>query len=601
MQNDALPWKEKYFELLDKQEELELLFNAQIDLLKRGLVRSSLAAEGNDEQLDANLQELRKLLRKSASNTELEIQINSLEKAVIKSEEKSNNRKAAITEALASFSEQLQQLQPPKEVQRALKSFEKNLTKKIAQPYSLYPLLCELKALQQQTLQATINVGAPTQATAQGLLARLFKINESAASASNTQSTPPEPDFTADNQAVLTSDERNPLVEQVSTDTQPLADAVVNTQSNDHYALPQLIEPTYSSVAKHIHDTLIALLNDLPIIRSHEQQILALRARINNGLNWYELAPLLDELSIIILAIANGGQNELEQYLLQLNNRLISFHENLQATSQGYQASAADAQALDNDLRQHVSNIQSDVQTSKDLNDLKKLVEIRLDGFIESLQTYQEKRMQSESDILVRFQALAEHSQQMEHEAQQLTDKLEEQRQKALLDPLTGMANRAALNERSELEYARIQRNNSSLLLTIIDIDYFKRINDSYGHLAGDKVLKIIAQELSKRLRKTDFIARFGGEEFVILLPETPLMHGKQLLETLRLAIEACPFHFRGEPVTITFSAGIGQVSPKESLEEAFERIDQSLYAAKKAGRNTVIVAAASKLEQPES
>ncbi len=117
------------------------------------------------------------------------------------------------------------------------------------------------------------------------------------------------------------------------------------------------------------------------------------------------------------------------------------------------------------------------------------------------------------------------------------------------------------------------------------------RINDSYGHLAGDKVLKIIAQELSKRLRKTDFIARFGGEEFVILLPETPLAQGKQLIEKLRLAIEACPFHFRGEPVTITFSAGIGQISPKESLDEAFERIDQSLYAAKKAGRNTVTVA----------
>lgn len=153
-------------------------------------------------------------------------------------------------------------------------------------------------------------------------------------------------------------------------------------------------------------------------------------------------------------------------------------------------------------MRKHVSNIHTDVQTSNDLNDLKKVVETRLDSFIDSLQTYQEKRSLSESDMLARFQALAEHSQQMEHETQQLSSKLEEQRKKALLDPLTGMANRAALNERSELEYARIQRNQSSLLLTIIDIDHFKRINDSYGHLAGDKVLKIIAQELSKRLRK---------------------------------------------------------------------------------------------------
>lgn len=74
-------------------------------------------------------------------------------------------------------------------------------------------------------------------------------------------------------------------------------------------------------------------------------------------------------------------------------------------------------------------------------------------------------------------------------------------------------------------------------------------------------------------------------------MPETPLGQGKQLIEKLRTAIEACPFHFRGEPVTITFSAGIGQISPEESLDEAFERIDRSLYAAKKAGRNTVMAA----------
>lgn len=595
MPNDALPWKNKYLELLDKQEKLELLFNAQTDLLKRGLIRSSLAAEGNDEQLDLNLRELRRLLRKSSSNSELETQINRLEKAVIQSEDKINQRKAAISAALASFSKQLQQLQPPKDVRRALKSFEKGLQKKLAEPYSLYPLLCELKELQQQTLQAVIQPDVLNPHAAPGLLARLFKINEQVASASASQAeniqhshatvVDPEaaPDLAAD--ACPSKD--------LAPNSPSLSDTGLNTQDNDAYALPQQIEPSYSSVAEHIHDTLIGLLDDLPITSSNELQIFALRARIDNGLNWYELASLLDELAIIILEIAHGGKNELEQYLLQLNSRLISFHENLKATSVGYQESAADAQALDDDLRKHVSNIHTDVQTSNDLNDLKKVVETRLDSFIDSLQTYQEKRSLSESDMLARLQALAEHSQQMEHETQQLSSKLEEQRKKALLDPLTGMANRAALNERSELEYARIQRNQSSLLLTIIDIDHFKRINDSYGHLAGDKVLKIIAQELSKRLRKTDFIARFGGEEFVILLPETALDQGKQLIEKLRLAIEACPFHFRGEPVTITFSAGIGQISPEESLDEAFERIDRSLYAAKKAGRNTVITAEA--------
>ena len=113
-------------------------------------------------------------------------------------------------------------------------------------------------------------------------------------------------------------------------------------------------------------------------------------------------------------------------------------------------------------------------------------------------------------------------------------------------------------------------------------------INDGYGHLAGDKVLKLIASELSKRLRKTDFMARFGGEEFVLLIPATPLAGGQQLLETLREAIEACPFHFKGEPVTITLSGGITAFSSGDQVDQAFKRADQALYRAKGSGRNRI-------------
>src|SRR5690606_4549173 len=103
-------------------------------------------------------------------------------------------------------------------------------------------------------------------------------------------------------------------------------------------------------------------------------------------------------------------------------------------------------------------------------------------------------------------------------------------------------------------------------------VDLFKRINDGYGHLAGDKVLKMIAAELNKRLRATDFIARFGGEEFVLLLPATAREGGVQLLETLREGIQACPFHFRGERVSITLSAGLAAFAEGDTAESVFER-----------------------------
>jgi diguanylate cyclase len=101
-------------------------------------------------------------------------------------------------------------------------------------------------------------------------------------------------------------------------------------------------------------------------------------------------------------------------------------------------------------------------------------------------------------------------------------------------------------------------------------------------------VLKIIGSELQKRLRKTDFIARFGGEEFVVLLPNTPYEAGRQLMETLRESIGSCPFHFKGERVAITLSAGLTAFVTGDTAECAFERADRALYRAKDSGRNRV-------------
>jgi diguanylate cyclase (GGDEF) domain len=122
----------------------------------------------------------------------------------------------------------------------------------------------------------------------------------------------------------------------------------------------------------------------------------------------------------------------------------------------------------------------------------------------------------------------------------------------------------------------------------MLDLDHFKRINDGYGHLAGDKVLKIIATQLRKHLRPIDFIARFGGEEFVLLMPDTPLSAGLHLIEKLRAAIQACPFHFKGEPVTITTSIGVSAFRPGDRSDHVLKRADEALYRAKRRGRNCV-------------
>ena len=354
------------------------------------------------------------------------------------------------------------------------------------------------------------------------------------------------------------------------------------------YALPESPEPSYSSVAEHIESTLLGLLDDLTLPERHKAHAEAMRNRLEHGLNWYELLPILDDLAVLMLAINDSGQRDFECYLKQLNERLESFQSNLQAASAGHAEGRTAANELHSQLREHVDSLQSSVQDAADLDSLKHVLESRLDGLLSTMDQHQRQRTIREQEVAGRLQSLAERVAYMEKEAQGYRDHLEEQRQKALVDPLTGLPNRAAWSERLEHEMAQWQQHGNTLLIAMLDLDHFKRINDNYGHLAGDKVLKIIAGELRKRLRPGDFIARFGGEEFVLLVPDTQISAGFKLMETLRTAIEACPFHFKGERVTITVSVGLSAFKAGERSDNALKRADEALYRAKNAGRNCV-------------
>lgn len=374
---------------------------------------------------------------------------------------------------------------------------------------------------------------------------------------------------------------------------EPIAQALaaIDPEQSEHdilFALPDSPEPSYSSVARHIEETLIGLLDDLTLPERHRPQAEAMRDRLQHGLNWYELIPILDDLATLMLAITDSGQHEFEAYLQQLNERLEAFQSNLQAASDGHADNRSAARAMDTQIREQVDGLQTSVQEAADLDDLKQVLENHLEGLLGTMDQHQKQRDAREQEVAARLKGLSERVAHMEQEAQGFREHLEEQRQKALIDPLTGLPNRAAWSERLEHEIRQWQQHGNTLSLAMLDLDHFKRINDSYGHLAGDKVLKIIATVLRKRLRGSDFIARFGGEEFVLLLPATPPAAGAKLLETLRAAIEACPFHFKGERVTITISMGLASFRVGEHSDMVLKRADQALYRAKNAGRNRV-------------
>ena len=157
-------------------------------------------------------------------------------------------------------------------------------------------------------------------------------------------------------------------------------------------------------------------------------------------------------------------------------------------------------------------------------------------------------------------------------------------------DKLTGLANRMHLDDQLEIEFKRASRHKHELVLLVIDLDHFKQVNDTYGHLGGDAVLREIARHLSDGLRQTDFIGRYGGEEFVVILPETSLKNALPIAEKLRKLIEAEPVIFERDELNITASIGVADFRHQShhKFEDVFVLSDIALYYSKENGRNCV-------------
>ena len=158
----------------------------------------------------------------------------------------------------------------------------------------------------------------------------------------------------------------------------------------------------------------------------------------------------------------------------------------------------------------------------------------------------------------------------------------------ALRDPLTEICNRAAFNEAIDKEYSSYRRHQSDFSLMIIDIDHFKAVNDTYGHIAGDKVLKLVAKLIRTSIRRSDEVFRYGGEEFVVILSNTKQGGAKFIAERVRREIEKLTVKL-SQDIKVTASIGIASSELMQDVTETLEFADKALYQAKDQGRNQVV------------
>jgi diguanylate cyclase (GGDEF)-like protein len=160
--------------------------------------------------------------------------------------------------------------------------------------------------------------------------------------------------------------------------------------------------------------------------------------------------------------------------------------------------------------------------------------------------------------------------------------------QLAITDSLTGIFNRRHFFELASHEFERSRRFSRPLAMVMCDIDHFKLVNDTYGHLVGDRVLQMVAERFRRFLREVDLLGRYGGEEFVALLTEIDCERGREVGERLRAAIETPAFRVEDQDIYVSISVGVADITDCPNLEFLLDRADQALYRAKQMGRNRV-------------
>jgi diguanylate cyclase (GGDEF)-like protein len=188
----------------------------------------------------------------------------------------------------------------------------------------------------------------------------------------------------------------------------------------------------------------------------------------------------------------------------------------------------------------------------------------------------------------------------LEHSNEQLQENETKILQLMMTDWLTGVANRRHLDERLQCELDRVRRYGNTLSVIMTDLDRFKRVNDAYGHIKGDEVINIFTDVLTENVRSADFVARFGGEEFLVMLPETTLAGAELLANRIRESLQTRKIEGIPHPVTASF--GVTEALESDEVESVLQRVDQALYEAKESGRNCVkVVVVSESFQQAES
>jgi diguanylate cyclase len=336
------------------------------------------------------------------------------------------------------------------------------------------------------------------------------------------------------------------------------------------------------------------ILNRMREAAIEDPATLALIAKLPGANSDAALAGVLDEVADVIRAHGETLARERKQaatVLGDVTKRLEEMAGYLSESGKDTRSRFADTITVNDTVMMQVRELSAEAQRATELSVLQTTVGARLAAVTRQVLDFRSR----EEERMVQYDGRAECMRtriaDLEREAQELHSKLDREKHGARLDPLTRLANRKSFDERFAQEVERRSRTDEPVAMLLWDLDNFKVVNDTYGHRAGDRVLQSVATCFMSGLRAEDFVARIGGEEFVVLLTGLKFERALAIADELRSSVEALRFHFRGTPVRVTVSCGLTELRPSDPAGAAFDRADAALYRAKHGGKNLCIAA----------
>ncbi len=635
-------WKQKYYDSLDDLERREKKWGDLEDLFKQAISRLTLAAEGNSNSLDKGLGELRGAIRKGKDNRVIQGILEDVSREIIKLDNMATGGPKGDAGFLLKIVGQMNLTgKSEKKSRKLLKLLKAKNPPEQAELIKRFTDLLTI-VVEQAIVDHEKNAGA-NKASGGGFLKNLFsavgKDNEAAGETDSELTkikegsqdyTPSEhQDKSAEANTALNQQQLGSVVSTVQNVLESIIDGLdindsVKEQLKDkvfevkptreiHVLLddlkgilhdsgivecPELMpaeaqQSTAFNSSDH-NDLLIRLIEFLPLEDAVKEKAEQLKEDFSHGVTTEQLPQALKSIAALISKMRSNvhqEQKEFERFLKSLTGRLEEMDLYLQSSMTEHKLSFQSGIDLDDAVKAQVKGIGDSVLAFDNIVEIENAVQLHLDKILSHIDLHRNTENERVARVEEKNKELSSKLQVLEKESGKLRQQVLDSKNKAMLDQLTQLPNRLAYDERMHQEFARWKRYNNTLLIMVWDIDYFKKVNDTYGHQAGDKVLKVVADLLRNNLRETDFIARFGGEEFVGLMPETTLGGGFKIAEKIRASIEKLEFHYRGSNVKVTISCGISLFMENDTPESAFSRADKALYKAKDEGRNRCVIA----------